>query len=261
MQIENTTGVYDKLTLKQNLMQGIHHLLSSYKVDTVTLNNGLEKAFGEIYGNFDDLRLQFLGLTLWYIFAKDGLWIKFRTPTGNVVSENVLISAYVMWREAARFARKHGADSLMASSAMECAAHVTTDNLASGCFPGNIQRYMFGIYRKTLANMIRRSGRESYTAEFFENRMSDQGAFAAELENHLFAKELMALMPPRTRRLAYMCCYYGYSLQETAEIMGMSVRAVQKSLSIGSRKALDEYNRRTAACSAVRSKSRREKQP
>jgi hypothetical protein len=220
--------------------------MASHDVATPTLEDGLKKAFDRADEDFDNLRSRFLDLTLWHIYARDGLWIGARTPAGNVIPADVLVAAYTMWRNAMNFANNRGVDFLMASSAMEWAAHLTADNLAKGRLPGNVRKYMFGIYRHRLARSVGQSGCGFRKVEFVERRLSDLGSFSTELANRLFSREMLRFMPPQSRKVAQLRHYFGCGWPEIASVMGISVFAARKALSVGLRKARERYARSSA---------------
>ena len=120
MQIDNSRRGCTKSDFKSNFERKIGFLLGSYKieVETAALMNAIEMAFIGIDRDYDDLQARLLSLTLWHIFARDLLWIDCRTKAGNVLSDDVLVTAYMLWRKAERFAENRGLDNVKAALAL-----------------------------------------------------------------------------------------------------------------------------------------------
>jgi hypothetical protein len=239
----NTYWAQDKIAFKNNLMLSIKNCLCPYKVDENIFKNGFEKAFDHADKDFDNLRARLLGLTLWHVFNGSELWISSHTPSGSIVPDEVLINAYVTWRKARNFAKKHGADAIMASTVMEEAVHITADKLAKNLLLRNVGQYMFGIYCKRLMRSINPSDFNSRKIKLSEDRLSDSGAAADAMENRIFAQEMLDLMPERVRVIALLRHYWGYEWTEIAERLGMSVNAAKKTLTVGFRKTREKYEK------------------
>ena len=247
MSLDNACWTQDKLAFKQNLMHSIQGCLNPYEVDETVFKVGFEKAFDGTDKDIDNLRARLLGLTLWHVFSGNGLWIGCQTPAGNAVPDNVLVAAYAMWPNARNYAEGRGmdADDTMVSSAMEQAVHITADNLTNGHPPRNLEKYMFGVYCNRLARNIGQSGYEVRKAELSEERLEERTAglndSPDEVENRLFANELLNFMPRQSKMIAYLRHYWGYEWSEVAERLGISVSAARKALAVGLRKAREKY--------------------
>ena len=245
MLTSNVFWTQNKLAFKQNLMQSIRGCLKPYEVDEIVFKDGFEKAFDSAYKDIDSLRGRLLGLTLWHVFDGNGLWIGVFTPAGNPVPDDVLVAAYAMWPDARNYAVCQGmdADDTMISSAMELAAHITTDNLSHGHQPRNLNKYLFSVYCKRLARKIAQLRYEAKKAKLFDEHLPDIEDSIDAVENRMFAQKLLDFMPRQSRMIAYLRHYWGYDWSEIAERLGISVNAARKSLSVGQRKAREKYEK------------------
>jgi len=244
MLVGNIASTQEKLAFKHYLMQSIQNCLCRYEVDETVFRDGFEKAFNFADKDFDNLRSRLLDLTLLHVFNGKELWIGEETPAGNDIPDDVRVAAYAMLPSAKAFAVSRGleAGDTMIANVIEQAVNITADSLASGRLLQNLNKYLFGVYCKRLARNISPS---AYNARKDEEPSKEQPSEicnpADEIEKRIFAREMLNLMPPQPRMIAYLRHYWGYEWPEIAERLGISINAARKALTVGLRKAREKY--------------------
>lgn len=239
MNVDNSRCGYDKSEFRLNLAKRIEPLLGSHEieVEAATLSKAISKAFDDIGRDYDDLQSRFLSLTLWHIFAGDLLWIDCRTKAGNVLSDEVLLTAYSLWHKAARFAKNRDLDGMKAAMALDSAAQATADTLAKGNSVVNMRKYMFTVYR----NLVLRRQNTARNVELVEGNTSDGGVFSARVEEKILSRELMDVMAPQERCVVMLRYHLDYGWDKIADILGTTVNAAQKRHSTGCRRAREYF--------------------
>jgi len=254
MKVDNETEYRcDRTEFKRNLRRRMKPLLASHEVDAEMAADAVERAFDGIGKDYDDLQSRFLSLTLWYIFAGDVFWIDCRTKAGNAVTDDVMLAAYAVWRDAADFAGNCGADIVSAALALDKAAQSTADAISKGRPVEDARKYMFAAYRNRI---LRQQRFLRKSVEITDRDTSDGGAFSAAVENKVLAHELVAAMTRHERAVAMMRYHLDYDWRKIAGILGTSVNAAQKALSFGQRKAR-AFCREDSAAKKMKKRKRR----
>ena len=232
----------DNSEIKRNLIRIIQSLPDSSAIDTAILDAALDRALRETHEDFDDFQLLVLDRVLWRFFARESdLWIGCRTPAGNAVSADVLVTSYTMWRGAAAYAENRGVDNLKSAAAMADAVYTAVDDMAKGKDIVNLRKYVFGIYRHNMLRIIRNPN-FAYNKKkvgITEKRLWNKRINSDKIENEVLCRELFEFMPQRAQDVAYMRYWLGHTCEEIAKELNTSANAVQKALSIGIQKALE----------------------
>ena len=240
MTVDYSRCGFDRTEFKLNLQRRIGPLLGAHEIEVepAALENAITRAFTDIGGDYDDLQSRFLSLALSHIFARDRLWIDYRTKTGGLLSDDVLLSAYLLWHKALRFAVNRDLDCTKVASALDSAAQATADALAKGKYVVNMRKYMFTVYR----NRILRGRRSEFrNMECGEANFSDGGIVPDKIERKILTRELLAVMPPQERCVVMLRYFLDCDWDKIAEIMGTTVNTAQKRHSLGCRKAREYY--------------------
>jgi len=229
--------------MKNRLFRKIQPFLEQYKIDNETIVNAIEKSFEEI--NRDDGSIQpwLLSLVFRKIFQeKCLLLINSLTPSGNVVSFDILTAAHGMWRHAQQAAANRGMDDMDAAKAMIHIVYVIADRLAQGVGEPirNIRKFMFKGYMNELKRIARKAGIVKPPARE-TSAVSDDGDFIEALENAILCGELFDKLSPKLQTAASLRYEWGYSCAETAMILGLSYSAVRQALSRGGRGMYEFY--------------------
>lgn len=237
MKRNNSGWIKDKISIRQELKRQLQPFLASFGIETEILADAIDSVLAEVDEDFEYIQTQILGLVLWRIFAgESGLWIGCRTPAGNAIPANILVVAYKMWDKAMEFAKNRKVDSLTAASVLIQAAYVTVDMLAGKNTITDVQKYLFGTYRNIISKNLREN-RENFYALPPDATFSDNGIFSDKINDTILCREILDLMPPQGRRVTALRYLAGLSWQEIANVMGISVNAAQKALSVGIKKA------------------------
>ncbi len=198
----------------------------------------------------DAPRSSLQALVLWKIFARgSGLWIGFRTETGNEVTLDLLVAGYSVWRSALNLAARQNIDAAAAADALVQVTHATADQLArieqdsSREEIRDLRAYVFASFMHAISEIAERQGlrRTEYIdmASWIADReVSDHGAFIGALEDGILCRELLEAMPPKGMSVAISRYILGHSWKETADETGSSVNTSQKALSVGIKRAL-----------------------
>ena len=238
---------------EQSLIERIRPLAAEHGLKPEALAGALKEAILEDgqrrhWGEYpaEDRRSHALALVLWKLFAGGSeLWITLKTPAGNAVPLNLLVTAYRMWRRAVSFAASRGVGSSDAADALAQMTHATADQLARGDRGGEHNRirstdnYLFASYMHLIFHISEKQGSTHLVRFSRLNDRSDEGAFQRALENSILCRELLAVMPPQGRKAAIVRYLMGFEWAEAARALKTSINAAQKAQSVGLRRAFE----------------------
>jgi hypothetical protein len=234
------------------LLDEIQPVVAPYGFDAKTLAKAFRETLLEIgesktRSSSEDFRFCFIGLTLWRLFASgDSLWIDAKTRAGNLVPVDLMVATYSIWKNAVKIAAKNGIDPAIAAEILTEVTDSVADRMArSELDPEaekirDIHQYLFASFIYSIQHFAKRQGfdqtRSVNMAEWIaERELSDRGVFQELLESKILCKELLHAMPPRGRSVMISRHVLGFSWSETAVLMGSSINAAQKALSVGIR--------------------------
>jgi hypothetical protein len=200
--------------------------------------------------SMEEFRVYMLGTVVWKIFGEGSSpWIYPQTMSGNEVPVDLLVAAYLAWKNAMSMAERQGVDSAAAAEAFVNAAHATADRIVSEELHKkigdvrNAPNYMFRSFMHLIPRIAAKQGTNQIDnldlSEWLASGdSSDEGAFMEAMENGVFCWELLNAIPPYTKIIAVARHHLGYSWEEIADCLNTSTNAAQKALSAGIRNAL-----------------------
>jgi DNA-directed RNA polymerase specialized sigma24 family protein len=95
--------------------------------------------------------------------------------------------------------------------------------------------------------------------ELVEGNISDGGVYSTRVEQKILEHELLAVMSPQERCVAMLRHHFDCDWHKIADILGTTVNAAQKSLSIGHRKAREACRRDSDKQSDIKKYKKRRK--
>jgi len=242
----------DGADAKRRLFRKIGPFLAPYKINREKLTAAIEKAFRDT-GEITETP-EILPLIFGRVFDSENiLWIDPNTPAGNIVTFDILATAYAMWRDAQLVAFGRGLDDVDAAEALTKVVHKIADRIVGGIASkiGNMRKYMFVCYVHAMTLTASKHGVVRSHSRRKRKDISDDGDFIESLDNVILCRELLGYMPDTSRRATILRYAFGCSCKETAEEIGISNSAARKAISFGLKKAFGVCMRELRALGGV----------
>ncbi len=225
------------------LIEELKPLLVEQSVESAALSDAYKEALQEmgrndIANSSEAFRPYFLELVLWNLFARgSSLWINSRTPAGNMVPLEIMIMAYVLWKDGLSLAEHYGVDSAAAAEIMALVTHKAADRVGNYDEDPesepvrDIRKYVFTAFRYAIYMVAKKQS--SPPKDFLEMNSLGKNweSGLTGIEKQIFCEELLKAMPPKAQKIFISYYISQYSWKETAKGLSLTVGAAQKILS------------------------------
>ncbi len=225
------------------LIEELKSLLNPHGVESAELADACKEALLEasrnnISDSSEELQTYVTELVLWNLFARgSSLWINSRTEAGNLVSLEIMATAYVLWKDGLNLATYYSVDSAAAAEIMALVTHQAADKMANYADDPesepirDIRKYIFTAFRYSVYIITKKQSSPPRDFLDMSNLGKNWESGLTGIEKQIFCEELLKAMPQRDQNIFIAYYISEYTWEETAKSLGLTVSAAQKSLS------------------------------